>query len=208
MPSYFSLKIRTNITIIFELGHQSALSPQETSPPKYEKAGFQHRLERILCFFEKLRRPAIKPGPRSYLLLSPSPTPVPHTPTNVFQQPGKSLPPSRSPCPGPIQHMGKNRVANQICNPVLLFCGRRGIRTPGTLQFNGFQDRRDRPLRHPSGHKSSTDFPFRQIFTPIYRPYRRAENQIRTIIFVFIRNLHIFVSELGPRGYFLHATML
>lgn len=88
------------------------------------------------------------------------------------------------------------------------FCGRRGIRTPGTLQFNGFQDRRDRPLRHPSGHKSSTDFPFRQIFTPIYHPYRRTENQIRTIIFVFIRNLHIFVSELGPRGYFLHATML
>ena len=129
MPSYFSLKIRTNITIIFELGHQSALSPQETSPPKYEKAGFQHRLERILCFFEKLRRPAIKPGPRSYLLLSPSPTPVPHTPTNVFRQPGKSLPPSRSPCPGPIQHMGKNRVTNLICNPVLLFCGKRGIRT-------------------------------------------------------------------------------
>lgn len=69
MPSYFSLKIRTNITIIFELGHQSALSPQETSPPKYEKTGFQRRLERILCFFEKLRRPAIKPSPRSYLLL-------------------------------------------------------------------------------------------------------------------------------------------
>lgn len=30
-------------------------------------------------------------------------------------------------------------------------CGRRGIRTPGALQLNGFQDRRDRPLRHPSG---------------------------------------------------------
>lgn len=94
------------------------------------------------------------------------------------------------------------------CRRSSYFGGRRGIRTPGTLQFNGFQDRRDRPLRHPSGHKSSTDFPFRQIFTPIYRPYRRTENQIRTIIFVFIRNLHIFVSELGPRGYFLHATML
>lgn len=69
MPSYFSLKIRTNITIIFELGHQSALSPRETSPPKYEKRAFSCRLERILCFFEKLRRPAMKPGPRSYLLL-------------------------------------------------------------------------------------------------------------------------------------------
>ena len=28
--------------------------------------------------------------------------------------------------------------------------GERGIRTPGTSQFNGFQDRRDRPLRHLS----------------------------------------------------------
>ena len=30
------------------------------------------------------------------------------------------------------------------------FGGERGIRTPGTSQFNGFQDRRDRPLRHLS----------------------------------------------------------
>ncbi len=30
------------------------------------------------------------------------------------------------------------------------FCGERGIRTPGTLQYNGFQDRRDRPLCHLS----------------------------------------------------------
>ena len=28
--------------------------------------------------------------------------------------------------------------------------GERGIRTPGKLPFNGFQDRRDRPLRHLS----------------------------------------------------------
>ena len=31
-----------------------------------------------------------------------------------------------------------------------LFCGERGIRTPGTSQYNGFQDRRDRPLCHLS----------------------------------------------------------
>ena len=30
------------------------------------------------------------------------------------------------------------------------FGGRRGIRTPGSLHFNGFQDRRIRPLCHPS----------------------------------------------------------
>ena len=29
-------------------------------------------------------------------------------------------------------------------------CGERGIRTPGTSQYNGFQDRRDRPLCHLS----------------------------------------------------------
>ena len=32
----------------------------------------------------------------------------------------------------------------------LFFSGERGIRTPGTSQFNGFQDRRNRPLCHLS----------------------------------------------------------
>ena len=31
--------------------------------------------------------------------------------------------------------------------------GRRGIRTPGPVTVNGFQDRRIRPLCHPSGCK-------------------------------------------------------
>ena len=45
-----------------------------------------------------------------------------------------------------------------------IYCGERGIRTPGTSQFNGFQDRRDRPLCHLSnllricGCKDSTIF--------------------------------------------------
>ncbi len=34
-------------------------------------------------------------------------------------------------------------------------CGEGGIRTPGASQLNGFQDRRNRPLCHLSGHKSS-----------------------------------------------------
>ena len=29
-------------------------------------------------------------------------------------------------------------------------CGERGIRTPGTLRYSGFQDRRNRPLCHLS----------------------------------------------------------
>ena len=32
-------------------------------------------------------------------------------------------------------------------------CGERGIRTPGGLTLNGFQDRRNRPLCHLSGAK-------------------------------------------------------
>ena len=38
-------------------------------------------------------------------------------------------------------------------NQSLPFCGERGIRTPGTLLYNGFQDRRDRPLCHFSAAK-------------------------------------------------------
>jgi hypothetical protein len=32
-------------------------------------------------------------------------------------------------------------------------CGERGIRTPGTFRYNGFQDRRIKPLCHFSGAK-------------------------------------------------------
>ena len=37
-------------------------------------------------------------------------------------------------------------------SPAILvaLCGRRGIRTPGSVKINGFQDRRNRPLCHPS----------------------------------------------------------
>jgi hypothetical protein len=36
------------------------------------------------------------------------------------------------------------------CLQISTVCGERGIRTPGTSRFNGFQDRRDRPLCHLS----------------------------------------------------------
>jgi hypothetical protein len=35
------------------------------------------------------------------------------------------------------------------------FCGERGIRTPGTLLYNGFQDRRIRPLCHLSKFRTA-----------------------------------------------------
>ena len=42
-------------------------------------------------------------------------------------------------------------------------CGKRGIRTPGALQLNGFQDRRNRPLCHLSADKNNIVFSFLQI---------------------------------------------
>ncbi len=59
--------------------------------------------------------------------------------------------------------------------------GKRGIRTPGTLQFNGFQDRRNRPLCHLSEDKSNTDFRYCQILaalnSPAFRPGTAANGR-------------------------------
>ena len=44
----------------------------------------------------------------------------------------------------------KNTCWFCICLVIKLNCGERGIRTPGTLRYNGFQDRRIRPLCHLS----------------------------------------------------------
>ncbi len=53
---------------------------------------------------------------------------------------------------GPIDHSG----ISPIFSGLPPFGGGRGIRTPGGSHLNGFQDRRNRPLCHPSGDKSST----------------------------------------------------
>ena len=50
----------------------------------------------------------------------------------------------------------------------ILVCGEGGIRTPGASQLNGFQDRRNRPLCHLSGHKSRTENRFDQIFSAFF----------------------------------------
>ena len=88
-----------------------------------------------------------------------------------------------------------------------VFCGKRGIRTPGALQLNGFQDRRDRPLRHPSGEakvarifhsaKSSSSFcsfscrreeihprisVFHKFCVPLFLPVRLAVHFSRYLI--------------------------
>ena len=45
--------------------------------------------------------------------------------------------------------LGDTKKPDDLHHPVFC-CGEGGIRTPGTSQFNGFQDRRNRPLCHLS----------------------------------------------------------
>jgi hypothetical protein len=47
----------------------------------------------------------------------------------------------------------ENERLRGLCQIDLKTGGERGIRTPGNLRFNGFQDRRIRPLCHLSGAK-------------------------------------------------------
>ena len=50
--------------------------------------------------------------------------------------------------PRVLIHSSQN--ATRATLRLLLFCGERGIRTPGTSQYVGFQDRCNRPLCHLS----------------------------------------------------------
>jgi hypothetical protein len=58
-----------------------------------------------------------------------------------------------------------------------LLCGGRGIRTPGPVTVNGFQDRRIRPLCHPSltGRKNTMKFDSCKAFLPSIRKNMRME---------------------------------
>ena len=55
-------------------------------------------------------------------------------------------------------HMYKPKTSNftflnvkpDVFGYLQIFCGETGIRTPGTSRYNGFQDRRNRPLCHLS----------------------------------------------------------
>ncbi len=44
----------------------------------------------------------------------------------------------------------KNGVNHYRCLIYTIYCGERGIRTPGTSRYGGFQDRCNRPLYHLS----------------------------------------------------------
>ena len=47
------------------------------------------------------------------------------------------------------------KAETRFGNVSALAGGERGIRTPGTFRYNGFQDRRFKPLSHLSVHKSN-----------------------------------------------------
>ena len=66
-----------------------------------------------------------------------------------------------------------------ICKP--LFCGERGIRTPGPVKINGFQDRRIRPLCHLSSISTERDL-LPLVVVPFCKGLQRYE---------YFRNLQI-----------------
>ena len=51
----------------------------------------------------------------------------------------------------------KNPYNRLIIRISIVYCGKRGIRTPGGVTLNGFQDRRIRPLCHLSGSVAICD---------------------------------------------------
>ncbi len=57
-----------------------------------------------------------------------------------------------------------NKEHKKIPLPAGFFCGERGIRTPGGVTLNGFQDRRIRPLCHFSAAKIDEIFGLRKYF--------------------------------------------
>lgn len=53
-------------------------------------------------------------------------------------------------CPDRAPFFNGKTANSLIFNKLADFCGERGIRTPGPVKINGFQDRRIRPLCHLS----------------------------------------------------------
>ena len=64
-----------------------------------------------------------------------------------------------------LQIAGRINKKKQKSSISTALSGKRGIRTPGPVKINGFQDRRIRPLCHLSGCKGTTFFQICKIFT-------------------------------------------
>ena len=71
---------------------------------------------------------------------------------------------------------------------IRISCGETGIRTPGTSQFNGFQDRRNRPLCHLSQTSFQKCFPLKAVQrygTFLIPQTFRGKNSFFRLIFSF-----------------------
>ena len=75
-----------------------------------------------------------------------------------------------------MYHQTKNRL--QIAGNIhkknkssisTALCGKRGIRTPGPVKINGFQDRRIRPLCHLSAAKVVSFFRFTKYLAKSFK---------------------------------------
>ena len=101
-------------------------------------------------------------------------------------------------CGGALQDTTKNRVQVNLTRFFAVSCGERGIRTPGPVKINGFQDRRIRPLCHLSSIVPEPGFaPIGHGF-----PFRRdckGTNNFRTCKF-FFKILLIVASEQTRTG--------
>ena len=84
-----------------------------------------------------------------------------------FQQPPHNKKRTEKFCPRCSSAPTDGIINKKSTTSVILFFvfgGERGIRTPGPVKINGFQDRRIRPLCHLSSDKSRTLFWIDQIF--------------------------------------------
>ena len=84
-------------------------------------------------------------------------------------------------CGGALQNTIKNRVQVNLTRFFIVFCGERGIRTPGPVKINGFQDRRIRPLCHLSSLE-----PKRELLPLVVVPFCKGLQR-----YEYFRNLQI-----------------
>ena len=79
----------------------------------------------------------------------------------------------------------------------LQFCGERGIRTPGPVTVNGFQDRRIRPLCHLSGAKIQADTLQPKI---IFRMLELRGLRLLSTFYFFLLNLFFIFYRIYPHN--------
>ena len=104
-------------------------------------------------------------------------------------------PPTSLPaCGGACNKLSKGPEKRAFPDLLLPSCGGRGIRTPGTLPFNSFQDCRHRPLGHSS------------ISVVLRRCRKYSQNQLFAKIFASVAVKYLTNNELIDGGVPLNGT--